>query len=55
MNRPRKHRVMVGRICEAGQHNACPSVGDPYDDEEDDVFVCSCACHDKRTTEETGE
>ena len=40
---PRTLVLLVGRVCDAGQHNACALVSDPYEDRE--VWVCSCCCH----------
>lgn len=48
MARAMRHDWRLGRICEAGQHGACPGVGDPYDDEALEsrrVFACTCLCH----------
>ena len=45
MRRPRRLILEVGPVCEAGQHKACCAVGDPFDDESEAVWVCSCECH----------
>lgn len=48
MKEPRLHFHQEGPLCEAGQHAACPSVGDPWYDTEPEarsVWVCSCSCH----------
>lgn len=52
---PRWHYREEGPLCEVGQHSACPSVGDPFDDGEPEaraVWVCSCTCHIRASTGE---
>ncbi len=51
-----QHQLGFGRICEVGQHGACPGVGDPWDEEAKSsrtVWVCSCACHGSSAVEQT--
>lgn len=43
---PRTLHFALGMVCEAGQHENCTPVDDPYEgDRSDPVWVCSCDCH----------
>ena len=49
--KPMLLRYAEGQVCEAGQHENCTPVGDPFEDgtlgggRTKAVWVCSCDCH----------